>query len=269
MIAGKKLFTVIRAFGGKFGMMNKIKEYFPKEETYKIYIEPFANSFSIGLTMKTPILIYNDLDRNVYSLYKVISDKELFYKFKEKCDLTYYSEDLRKEFKLKLKEELSIIDRAFYFFYVNRSSHNGQGGFSINSSIRRTMSKSISDYLSAIDRLPELHDKLSKVIITNKDGIDLFKRYDNKEVFFYSDSPYAQSTRGTARYAVDMDDVDQERYIDTLLNLKNAKVLVSAYECDLYNKLEKVGWNKYQFEVKTTDGKRQPKIKTETLYSNY
>ena len=65
------------------------------------------------------VVIYNDLERNVYSLYKVLSDKDLFTKFKEKCDLIYYDEDLRKEFKNKLKsDDLNLVDRAFYFFFM-------------------------------------------------------------------------------------------------------------------------------------------------------
>jgi DNA adenine methylase len=163
----------VRYYGSKGGFYNKIIEFFPTDG-YDKYIEPFAGTFIVGLKKPiTKIEVYNDMEKNVYSLYKVISDKELFQQFKEKCDLVFYSEDIRKEFKEELKKELSIVDRAFYFFYVNRTSHNGIGGFSMNTHVRRGMSKAVSDFLSAIDRLPELHDRLSKVIVTNTDGIKL------------------------------------------------------------------------------------------------
>ena len=45
------------------------------------------------------------------------------------------------------------------------------------------MSKSVSDFLSAIDRLDEIHDRLSKVIVTNCDGIDLIEKYNTENVF--------------------------------------------------------------------------------------
>lgn len=259
----------IKYFGGKGTMFKNIIEHFPNKGTYNTYIEPFGGSYSIGLkSPETEIEIYNDLEQNVYSLYKVLSDKELFNSFKEKCDLTIYSEDLRKEFKEKLKEDLSIVDRAFYFFYVNRTSHNGIGGISLNTVVRRKMSKSVSDFLSAIDRLPELHHRLSKVIVLNRDGVELIKRYNFDNVFIYCDPPYEQSTRGATRYNIDMDNSLHEKFLDAVLN-SNAKILISGYDCELYNKLTDNGYKKINFEVNTISGTRTPKIKVETLWKNY
>lgn len=259
----------VKYFGGKGLMINKIKDYFPNKDTYDTYIEPFSGSFSIGLTMDVPNLIYNDLDKNVYALYQVLSDRTLFDLFKFKCDITFYSEYLRQKFKAELKNEnLSTIDRAFYFFYVNRTSHNGVGGFSVNSVIRRNMSKSVSDYLSAIDRLPELHNFLSKVIITNKDGIEVIKKYNKPNVLIYCDPPYEQSTRTSTRYAVDMNREQHLKFIETIKDSK-AKVIVSGYDCDIYKELEDAGWEKINFTVNTVDGKRNPKTKVETLWRNY
>lgn len=267
----KKIITPIKYFGGKSLMTKEIKKFFPEEKTYNTYIEPFGGSYSVGLSLELlpPIEIYNDLDKNVYSLYKVLNDKTLFEEFKNKCDLTYYSEDLRKEFKENLKSnDLSIVDRAFYFFYINRTSHNGVGGFSKNTYIRRNMSKSVSDFLSAIDRLDEIHDRLSKVIVTNCDGIDLIEKYNTENVFIYCDTPYEQSTRTSARYNVDMDREDQIRFLNSVINSK-AKLLISGYDCELYNILTDNGFKKHQFEVKTITGNFKSKTKVETLWFNY
>ena len=110
-----KLRAPIKMFGGKGTMFNEIMEYFPKSNEYNIYIEPFSGSFSLGLKVNPipSIQIYNDLEKNVYSLYKVLSDPKMFKEFKEKCDLVFYSEDIRSEFISSLKEDnLSMIDRA-------------------------------------------------------------------------------------------------------------------------------------------------------------
>lgn len=176
----------IRYYGGKGTMFNNIIQHFPNKEDYDIYVEPFGGSYSIGLKKEpAKVEIYNDLDKNVYSLYKVLSDPEMFQRFKDRCDLILYSDDIRKEFKQKLKQEISIEDRAFYFFYVNRTSHNGIGGFSSNSSIRRNLSKAVSDFLSCIDRLPELHNRLSRVIVTNTNGNDLIRKYNDPKNMIY------------------------------------------------------------------------------------
>lgn len=267
----KKIIAPIKMFGGKGTMINQIKKFFPENETYDTYIEPFSATYSLGLSLTSPppIEIYNDLEKNVYSLYKVLSDPDLFKKFKEKCDLVFYNEDIRNEFKTFLKEsDLDIVDRAFYFFYVNRTSHNGIGGFSSNTYIRRSMSKSVSDFLSSIDRLPELHNRLSKVIVTNKDGISLIEKYNSSNVFLYCDPPYEQSTRTLARYSVDMDREGHIKFLDAVIKSK-AKILISGYHCDLYNVLTENGFSRSDFEVKTITGNFKPKTKIESLYYNY
>ena len=264
--------SAIRYFGGKGLMFKNIIKYFPSKDSYNTYIEPFGGSFSLALKIDQPaeIEIYNDLEQNVYSLYKVLSDKVLFKQFKEKCDLCYYSEDLRKEYKkLLLNDNLSILDRSFYFFYVNRTSHNGVGGLSLNMIIRRKMSKSVSDFLSSIDRLPELHQRLSNVIILNRDGIELIKKYNNKEnVFIYCDPPYEQSTRTNTRYKIDMNNDQHIDFINSVINVKS-KILISGYDCKLYNKLTDNGFKKISFEVKTISGNFKPKTKIENLWMNY
>lgn len=263
--------SVIRYFGGKQGMAKEILKYFPKKESYDTYIEPFGGSYALGFKMDyiPPVEIYNDLEKNVYSLYKVISNDELFKKFKEKCDLCYYISDLREEYRLKLKEnDLDLVDRAFYFFYVNRTSHNGIGGFSVNTVVRRNMSKSISDMLSCIDRLSELHQRLSKVLILNQDGIELINKYNTENVFLYLDPPYEQSTRTSARYNVDMDREGHLKLIDTCIKSR-AKILISGYDHEIYDKLLVNGFKKIHFNVNTTSGTHKPKSKTETLWLNY
>ena len=266
----KRIVPPIKYYGGKGNMINQIIKYIPEDEKLTTYIEPFGGSYSVGLSLNCfTNEIYNDLEENVYSLYKVISDKELYDEFKLKCDLSIYSEDLRKEYKIKLKSnELNLVDRAFYFFYVNRTSYNGIGAFSYNDYVRRKMSKSASDFLSAIDRLPELHQRLSKVVIFNRDGLSLLEQYDKDNVFFYLDPPYVQNTRSSARYIVDMDDSIQNEFIDKLLNLKNAKFLLSGYENDLYDEKLK-HFHKISFNVKTVDAHRNKKNKIETLWMNY
>jgi DNA adenine methylase len=260
----------IRYFGSKGNMYNNIIKHFPNKEEFDTYVEPYGGTFVVGLKKEpSKIEVYNDLEQNVYSLYKVISDKDMFETFKHKCDLTIYSEDLRKDFKDKLKfDDLDLITRAFYFFYVNRTSHNGIGGFSTNSSIRRGMSKAVSDFLSCIDRLPELHERLSRVIVSNTDGVKLIRKYDAPNNLIYCDPPYEQSTRTGARYKVDMDRTGHIEFLDAVIESKS-KIIISGYECDLYDRLTDNGFKKLNFEVKTIDGNFNKKTKIETLWMNY
>lgn len=263
----KKQNSPIKYFGGKGTMFNKIFKYFPEE--YTTYVEPFAGSFSLGLKQSCPIEIYNDLDQNVYTLYKVLADPDLFKEFKSMADLYPYSEDFRKDFKMKLKDEIELSDvhKAFYFFYVNRTSHNGVGGFSVNNVIRRNMSKSTSDYLSAVDRLEELHQRLSKVIILNRDGISVIEKYNHENTLIYCDPPYHHTTRTSARYKQDMTNTEQLSFLEAV-NKNKSKILISGYKNDIYDEYLK-DWEEINFEVKTVSGTFQKKTKVETLWRNY
>ena len=261
----------IRYFGGKGGMYGDIVKWFPDRNSYKTYIEPFAGAYNIGfkydLTGKEEI--YNDIEKNVYSLFKILSDETMFVEFKKKCDLVYYMEDYRKECRENLKrDDLSMVERAFYFFYSNRTSHNSIGGFSKSNSIRRGMSKSVSDMLATIDGLLDVHHRLSTVIVLNRDAMELMSCYDRKDVFMYCDPPYEWSTRTITRYDCDMQSDDHEKLIDILIAGK-AKYLVSGYNCELYSRLDKNGFKRIDFNVNTIDGNGVQKTKTESLWMNY
>ncbi len=259
----------IRYFGGKGGMFNELLEHFPKDEDYKIYVEPYGGSAAMLLSrpLNGHMEIYNDIYENVYSLFKVLSDKTLFEEFKQKCDLAIYSAQLRKDYKIKLTETIPLVERAYCFWYINRTSHNGIGGFSCNHVIRRNMSKATSDFLSCIDRLPELHNRLSAVIVEQRDAVELMEKYNQPSVFIYADPPYHHDTRGSARYVHDYTDEQHEKFIDCVLDMK-AKVLISGYACKAYERLEPK-FTRIDFEVNTIDGNFEPKTKVESLWKNY
>jgi len=260
----------IKYFGGKGGMYNKIIEHFPLPSEYDTYIEPFGGSFSVGLNKPiASVEIYNDLEQNVYSLFKVLSDKSLFDEFKEKCDLLLYSEDIRREFIENLKKDnISTIERAICFFYVNRTSRNGIGGFSINQVVRRGMSKSISDYLSTVDNLKGLHERLSRIIISNQDGIKLIEKNSRPRTLIYCDPPYEQDTRTKVRYKCDMNRNSHLEFIEVAIQSKS-KIIISGYNHEIYDKLTENGFTKISFEVKTVNTSNKPKTKIETLWKNY
>ena len=258
----------IKYFGGKGGSLaTEIKSFIPKD--YRIYVEPYGGSATILFCQQAPTEIYNDIYDNVYSLFKVLSDKELFEQLKNKLDTTPYSEKLNREFKLNLKsKDINLVDRAYYYFYVNRTSVNAIGGFSVNTIVRRNISKSTSDYLSAIDGLEYYNKRLSNVIVLNRSAVEVIKKYDREETFMYLDPPYVHSTRTSARYACDMEDEQHIELLNTVIKCKS-KILISGYDNDLYNVLTDNGWNKHSYVIKTTDGMNRPKNKTEVLWYNY
>ena len=260
----------IRYFGGKGLMFKEIISQFPKPD-YGIYVEPFSGSYTIGLHMPyiPPIEVFNDLNKNVYCLYKVLRDEVLFPQFAKMVELTPYSEDMRYEAKGKLgNENLSELERAYWYYIFNRLSVNGIGGFATNMLVRRGMAKSVSDFLSSIDRLPELHERLRRLVIYNRDALDLMDKFCQPNCFLYCDPPYVWSTRGDTRYDIDQPDSFHEKFVDKCISSK-ARILISGYDNPIYKRLEDNGFTKVSFDVNTSDGNRTPKAKTEFLWRNY
>lgn len=264
------MYSPIKYFGGKNGFANKIIEYFPTNYQSMTYVEPFCGSAALLFHKKrSQVEVINDLDNNIYSLFKVLIDKDLFIQFKDMCDITPYSEKLLKEFSQELKCDITIVERAYKFFYCNRVSYNGFGGFSSSNVVRRNMSKSVSDFLSAIDGLYDVHNRLSGVVVHNTDALRLIEKWDKENTFMYLDPPYALETRSSGGYKHDMTDDDQNKFLETLLSIKSAKVLVSGYNCDRYSILVDNGWKRIDMEIKTQNNNRVGKSKIESLWFNY
>jgi DNA adenine methylase len=233
-------------------------------------------SMVVGLNQPNPkcSCIVNDLNKNIYSFFKVLQDKEMFERMKSKFDLLFYSEDIFFESLEWLNErgqdDCSIEDRAYHFFIVNRMSYSGNCmSFARNLTIRRNTSKSVSDMLSSIDGMYEIHGKIQNFIILNRNALELIENYNLPGYLFYLDPPYHHSTRTKTRYPVDMDNGMQEKFVNLIVNGKS-KYLVSAYRCDLYdNVLVGNGWKRVEFTVNTVSGANKPKEKTECLYLNF
>lgn len=238
--------SIIKYYGGKHYIAKYLIEMIPK---HNLYIEPFfggGNMFFSKPPSKMEII--NDLSDNIFSLYKVIADENKYKQLQHRLELTPYHAKFRDDYKQKLNEKLTIEDRAFYYLYVNRTSFNGVGGFSCTKLVRNNMIRSVSDYLSLIPHLEEIHNRLRNAVVENKDALELIQKYDDNDVFFYLDPPYVQSTRrSNQKYMIEMSDEDHERMINLILKSK-AKIMLSGYDNEIYNKLVENKWNRLELK---------------------
>ena len=90
------------------------------------------------------------------------------------------------------------------------------------------MADVVSGYLSAIDEeLPKIIERLRTVQILCQDAIDVIKKWDSQDTFFYCDPPYLQETRVSKQVYVhemgeEKEDIDaQKLLLETLLNMYN------------------------------------------------
>lgn len=258
----------IRYFGGKGNMIDDLLPHFPTPSDYDTYVEPYGGSGVVLFNKpRADVEVYNDLNLNVYTLYRVLQERETFEAFKFKAELSVYHEQMMKDYAKSLRSgQLEPVERAFRFWYVNRTRRNGIGSFSVHSISRKNMSKSVRDFLASVEGLDAIHDRLRTVVISNRDALQMIPHWDRRRCLIYLDPPYVHSTRGETRYETDADDNHQQQLINVLKKVKNALIVLSGYDNDLYNNL---GWRRADFNINTVSGTRQTKTKTESVWLNF
>ena len=105
----------------------------------------------------------------------------------------------------------------------------------------------VSSWLSAIDRLPEIHARLQRVQIECYDWRKILDIYDAPQTCFYLDPPYIHSTRRAGSYRFEMSDDDHRELVSRLLDVQGM-VLLSGYYHDIYAPLEDAGWGRVEWK---------------------
>jgi len=237
-------------FGGKGNMVTKLLKLIPP---HKIYVEVFGGGASLLFAKPpSPVEVYNDLDSGLVNLFRVLRDPEKFEKFYKLVCLTPYSRE-EQNFCYKTWEQCEDdVERAYRFWIVARQSFSGRIHSSWSYAVKtyyRGMISTCSKYLSAIEHLPEFHERIMRVQIENRDFRKIFSSYDTEETLFYCDPPYVPDTRRDRKvYRHEMSLEDHKELVDILLNVKG-KVLLSGYRHEVYEPLEKAGWVRLEFKT--------------------
>lgn len=243
----KRLRSPIVWFGGKGNMVAKILPLFP---AHRIYAEPFSGGASLLVAKEpSPVEVYNDMDKGLVTLFRVIRDPEKFGRFYHLAVNTPYA---REEWRVcrdweKYSDE---VVRAWAFFVSIRQSFSGlrhSWGRSVTSS-HRGMAETASSWMGIMEMLPEIHRRLMRVQVENKDFRAILREYDTPETLFYCDPPYIPETRRDGQYEHELTGEDHRELVDLLLSL-NGKVVLSGYAHEIYKPLERAGWERKDWET--------------------
>lgn len=265
-------------------MVRKLLKHVP---SHREYVEVFGGAASL-LFAKTPAKVetYNDIDGDLVNFFRVIQREETFEKFYRLVALTPYSRQVYYEAVEALKTETDPIERAYLFWIVARFSFAGMWGRAIGmvvtSSSSRNMAATTASFLSSIELLPQIHARLQRVQIENKDWRELMDMYNGRDTFFYLDPPYVQDTRIDGSYRYEMTNEDHRELVEKILNFP-AKIMISGYAHDIYRPLEKAGWRRVDYQTacsavartKASNLRRGKGMalkhspRTETLWMNY
>jgi DNA adenine methylase len=162
----------LRYYGGKTYQAAWILDVIKRYE-FKTYIEPFGGSGAILFAKEpSPVEIYNDIYSDLVTIYRVLSTPKMYKEFVMFIENSPYSRELFGESKNALSHgRLSSAERAGHFFITIRQSYSG---LRTNwSSAGKCGKPKATPYRHAIDRLPEVHERLRNVHIEHKDAVRL------------------------------------------------------------------------------------------------
>jgi DNA adenine methylase len=230
-------------------MAKKIVPLIPPHHTY---VEPFGGSAAVLMAKPpSPVEVYNDLDSGVVNFYRVIRDEKKFERLIFLASLTPNSREEFNHFKDTWENVEDDVERAYRWFVVARQSFGGYFGKAWAVEVTTStygMVSSCAAYLSALERLPEIHKRLRRVAIEHYDFRKIFDIYDRPETFFYIDPPYVGETRKSGKYNHEMTLDDHRDLVNILLNLQGMAFL-SGYYHDVYLPLEEAGWERLEFNI--------------------
>ena len=270
-----KISPPLKWHGGKHYLAERVIELMGE---HVHYVEPFFGGGSV-LLQKNPVgvsEVVNDLNDRLVNFWRVLQQPDLFGGFSRRVQAVPFSQELWEDSRAGLDGALSVdqpsVDRAVSFFVCCRQSRAGKFDCFATLSKNRTrrgMNEQASAWLSAVEGLPAVANRLQRVVVLNDDAAAVIRREDSPNTLFYLDPPYLHSTRVTTRdYAFEMSD-EQHAGLLELLQAVRGKVILSGYRSEIYDDCL-ADWRRVDIEIdnKASSAKTKPK-KTECLWLNY
>jgi DNA adenine methylase len=238
--------------------------------SHSTYVEPYAGGLAC-LLVKNPYgvaEVVNDLNGALSNFWSVLEDPKGFDLFYRIIQGTTFDENrwhIAHECLKNNPGTLGRIDWAVEFFINCRMSLGGQGKrfTSITKDRqRRGMQADVAAWLTCIEGLPEVHERLKKVLILNRDALDVIDEFDQEGTLFYCDPPFLPDTRtGMGQYGQFEMSVDQHESLLRRLCKIKGKFLLSGYSNTLYNSY---GWPK--IEIAQASHMGMTKVKTDRVH---
>lgn len=242
------------------------------------YVEPFAGGLAVLLANDPEGIseVVNDLNRELSAFWFALADPRLFPDFAHRARATPFSEVLWERASTTPRNGLARmpVEASVDFFVRCRQSLSGRmKGFAgvTRNRTRRGMNEQVSAWLNAVEGLPEVHERLKRVLILNDDALSVIRKQDGPRTLFYLDPPYLHETRATTgEYEHEM---TLEQHNELLLTLKSIKgrFLLSGYHSPLYDAVGRMhGWTCHEKEIdnKASGGKTKRKM-IECVWTNF
>lgn len=237
----------------------------PDDPGWMHYVEPYFGGGAVLLANDPEGIseVANDLNADLANFWTVLQNRQLFDLFYRLVSVVPFSQGEYKSAVEGLKRSAeeagydhaggNIVVRSAWFFIACRQSLAGRmAGFSgvTKTRTRRGMNNEVSAWLTCIEGLPAVHERLKRVLILNRPALEVIEKHDGPRTLFYCDPPYLHSTRATTgEYAHEMTEDDHGELLKTL-SMIQGRFLLSGYPSDLYDDwAHACGWNRHVFDL--------------------
>jgi DNA adenine methylase len=226
----KALTAPVKWHGGKHYLARRIVALMPP---HVHYVEPFAGGLAV-LLAKNPAgvsEVVNDLHGGLTNFWKVLQDADLFARFRRTVEATPFSEVEYRDAAGRLDDPVPVTRAVAFFVRCRQSLAGRMDTFAplSRTRTRRGMNEQVSSWLTAVEGLPAIHERLKRVVILNRSAIEVIRQQDGPGTLFYCDPPYLCQTRSAPDvYAHEMTEAQHRELLDLLLTVEG-KVMLSGY----------------------------------------
>ena len=250
----------------------------PDDPGWLHYVEPFAGGLAVLLAQDPEGIseVVNDQNFELINFWRTLQSTDRFAEFQRQLSCVPFSQsEYRGAVPMDLDDVLgSPVECAVNFFIRCRQSMSGRmDSFTplTRNRTRRGMNEQASAWLTAVEGLPAVHERLRRVVVLNDDALAVIKQQDGPRTLFYCDPPYLDSTRTSP--LVYEHEMTFEQHMNLLRCLSEIKgrFILSGYRSVLYDGVaEQFVWRREEREIDNKSGKGASKQKrTECLWFNY
>lgn len=256
--------------GGKHYLAPKIAALMPPALHY---VEPFFGGGSVLLARDpegTSELV-NDINGRLMNFWRVLQHPLLFDRFRQRLSVTPLSRDEWERAHEQLAGRDAFHDAVAFFIDCRQSRAGGMKTWTsiTRNRTRRGMNGNVSEWLGAVDGLPEVAQRMRRVVVENKPALEVIEREDTPNTLFFLDPPYLHETRVSKdAYAHEMSEADHCELLN-LIRACKGKVMISGYPSKLYDSTLN-DWSRHTFTLpnNAAGGKKKRRM-TEVIWCNF
>lgn len=256
--------AVLRYFGGKWAIAPWVLAHLPP---HRIYVEPFGGAASVLLRkQRSEIEVYNDLDGEIVSLFRVLQDPVTCAELVRRLRRTPYA---RSEFERAfdstddpvIRAQRTIV-RAYQSFHHGSVFDCKKRSFADARHRTGTGKGKAGEWVTYPRGLVAVRQRLQGVVIECRDALAVIKAQDTPQTLFFVDPPYLPATRSDTGYRHELTTQRHAELLQALLACKGMVVL-AGYPSQLYDETL-VGWRRVERKHCTIAVTRKPR--TEVLW---